>query len=56
MEEALLSNETINIFQNDFDVLQKDENTSGDAEISNVIKETKALFYLPCKGKKISCI
>jgi hypothetical protein len=25
-------------------------------EISNVIKETKNLFYLPCKGKKVSCI
>lgn len=26
------------------------------AEISNNIKETKNLFYLPSKGKKVSCI
>lgn len=39
MESALQSNETIDIFQDDFDVLPKNQAGSGkDSEISNVIK------------------
>ena len=58
MEAALQSNETIDIFQDDFDVLSKNQsgaNKEG-GEISNAIKETKNLFYLNSKGKKVSCI
>lgn len=57
MEAALQSNETLDIFQDDFDVLPKNQRGSKEnSEISNAIKETKNLFYLPCKGKKVSCI
>ncbi len=35
---ALQSNETIDIFQNDFDVLPKDEGMKENTEISNTIK------------------
>jgi hypothetical protein len=39
MEGALQSNETIDIFQNDFDVLPKDQGGSKEsAELSNTIK------------------
>jgi WD40 repeat protein len=57
MEGALQSNETIDIFQNDFDVLPEDQSGNKEStELSNVIKETKNLFYLKSKGKKVSCI
>ena len=56
MEEALQSNETIDIFQDDFDVLPAEENTQEVAEISNQIKEIKSFFDLMCRGKKITCI
>ena len=57
MEAALQSNETLDIFQDDFDVLPKSQGGSKEsAEISNSIKETKNLFFLACKGKKVSCI
>lgn len=57
MEAALQSNETLDIFQDDFNVLPKRQGGSKEsAEISNSIKETKNLFYLACKGKKVSCI
>lgn len=56
MEAALQSNETIDIFQNDFDVLPKDAGNKESTELSNAIKETKNLFYLKSKGKKVSSI
>ena len=56
MEGALQSNETIDIFQNDFDVLPQEAGSKETTELSNTIKEMKNLFYLKSKGKKISCI
>lgn len=56
MEGALQSNETIDIFQNDFDVLPEESGSKETSELSNSIKETKNLFYLKSKGKKVSCI
>ena len=56
MEAALQSNETIDIFQNDFDVLPDEAGNKESTELSNTIKETKNLFYLKSKGKKVSCI
>ena len=51
-EEALQSNETIDIYQDDFDVLpQSDQQDTTD--LSNIIKEIKSFSYLNCKGKKI---
>ena len=50
MEAALQSNETLDIFQDDFNVLPKSQGGSKEnAEISNNIKETKNLFYLASK-------
>ncbi|CAK59134.1 unnamed protein product (macronuclear) [Paramecium tetraurelia] len=57
MEEALQSNETIDIYQDDFNVLpSSDLNGDQNAELTNVIKEIKSFSYLNCKGKKIQCI
>lgn len=56
MEGALQSNETIDIFQNDFDVLPEEAGNKETTELSNTIKETKNLFYLKSKGKKVSSI
>lgn len=57
MEGALQSNETIDIFQNDFNVLPDTQSGSKEnIELSNAIKETKNLFYLKSRWKKISCI
>ncbi|CAD8180809.1 unnamed protein product [Paramecium pentaurelia] len=57
MEEALQSNETIDIYQDDFNVLpSSDQNGDQNAELTNIIKEIKSFSYLNCKGKKIQCI
>ncbi|CAD8192077.1 unnamed protein product [Paramecium pentaurelia] len=57
MEEALQSNETIDIYQDDFNVLPlSEQNGDQNAELTNVIKEIKSFSYLNCKGKKIQCI
>ena len=55
MEEALQSNETIDIFQDDFNVLPDEEVSSEITELSNTIKEIKSFTYLKCKGK-VSCV
>lgn len=56
MEEALQSNETIDIYQNDFELFASDDVAAEGTELSNAIKEWKTFYYLQCKGKKISCI
>ncbi|KAL4510230.1 hypothetical protein ABPG72_010423 [Tetrahymena utriculariae] len=56
MEEALQSNETIDIYQNDFELFDADDVAAEGTELSNAIKEWKTFYYLQCKGKKISCI
>ena len=37
-------------------MLPKDEGNKENSQISNTIKEIKNLFYLNCKGKRVSCI
>ncbi|KAM3134985.1 hypothetical protein pb186bvf_012985 [Paramecium bursaria] len=57
MEEAHQSNETIDIYQDDFNVLPNaDQNDNQQQEVTNTIKEIKSFSYLNCKGKKISCV
>lgn len=56
MENALQSTETIDIFQDDFDVLPQEEFNKNDSEISNTIKEVKSFQSLKSKGKKVNCI
>ena len=57
MEEALQSNETIDIYLDDLNVLGDAETSNNtNQEISNTIKEIKSFSYLKCKGKKITCI
>jgi hypothetical protein len=33
-----------------------DDDSANAAEITNAIRETKNLFYLPCRKKRISCV
>ncbi|CAD8097048.1 unnamed protein product [Paramecium sonneborni] len=57
MEEAIQSNETIDIYQDDFNVLSlSEQNGDQNTEITNVIIEMKSFSYLNCKAKKIQCI
>lgn len=46
MEEALQSNETIDIYQNDFDLFATDDITSEGSQLSNAIKEWKTFYFL----------
>ena len=56
MEEALQSNETIDIFQDDFNVLPEEEISMESTDMTNQIKEYKSFSNLSCEGKKITCI
>jgi hypothetical protein len=56
MEDALTSNETINIFADDFNLdANDDEFRQGGAELS-IIQELKSFEYEECQHKLISCI
>lgn len=56
MEEALQSNETIDIFQDDFNVLPEEDINLESSDMTNQIKEYKSFSNLQCEGKKITCI
>jgi hypothetical protein len=56
MEEALQSNETIDVFQDDFDIVKEEDNLNQGKELTNMIKEVKSFSNLQCEGKKISCV
>lgn len=56
MEEALQSNETIDIFQDDFNVLPEEDLAMESTDMTNQIKEYKSFSNLQCEGKKITCI
>ncbi|EGR33375.1 hypothetical protein IMG5_055180 [Ichthyophthirius multifiliis] len=56
MEEALQSNETIDIYQNDFDLFNSEDITTEGSELSNTIKELKTFSYINSKGRKVSSI
>jgi WD40 repeat protein len=56
MEKALQSNETIDIFQDDFNVLPEEDLTLESSDMTNQIKEYKSFSNLQCEGKKITCI
>lgn len=56
MEKALQSNETIDIFQDDFNVLPEEDMTMESTDMTNQIKEYKSFSNLQCEGKKITCI
>ena len=57
MEDALCSNETIDIFQDDFKLLaNKFSDEAGAATELSIIKEIKSFEYQFCKKKVISCI
>ncbi len=56
VERGLQSNEVVDIYQNDFDMLNLEENTEGTpardgVEVSNAPKESKSFLYNPCRGK-----
>ena len=56
IEEALQSNELINVFQDDFEMLGNDEASEG-AKISTVnMIPKKFVEHDYCKNKKVSCI
>jgi hypothetical protein len=56
VEEALQSNELINVFQDDFDMLGDEEAASG-AKISAVNMLPRTFFeHDYCKNKRVSCI
>jgi len=56
MEEALQSNEILDIFHDDFQLFSQNQASADGNELSNVIKEQKSFFYMNTRGKKISCI
>ena len=56
MEEALQSNETIDIYQNDFELFDAEDTPAEGTQLSNTIKEWKTFYYLQSKGKKISAV
>ena len=55
MEEALQANETIDVFQDDFNVLGEEDLEAADRSMSNDIKEIKSLNW-GSKGKRVSCV
>ena len=56
VEEALQSNELINVFQDDFEMLG-DEEAASAAKISNVNLQARPFFdHDYCKNKRVSCI
>ena len=59
MEEALCSNETIDIFYNDLNFVNKEAKQDQfelDSSDLAIIKELKSFEYESCKGKSVSCI
>ena len=56
VEEALQSNELINVFQDDFEMLGDEEATAA-AKINTVNLLPRTFFeHDYCKGKRVSCI
>jgi WD40 repeat protein len=57
MEEALQSNEIVNIFEDDFAVIPYEDAPQTDAKLTNDISELKAIMAIKyTAGKRISCL
>ena len=58
VEEALQSNELINVFQDDFEMLGDEEDSTTASKIStpNLVTRTPFFEHDYCKNKRVSCI